>query len=321
MGINEVLGVGYSSFAGSPRNRIHNIQVGADKLNGLLVAPGEEFSLIEALRPFTVSEGYLPELVIKGDKIEPEVGGGLCQIGSTTFRAAMKSGLKITQRRNHSLVVSYYNDHRNGNPGTDATIYEGAVDFKFENDTPAHVLITTSMNAATGDLFFTFWGTSDGRIASYSEPVVGRWIPAGETKYIETENLEPGEEKCQGAHPGASASFTYSVTRADGELEETDYVSNYRSLPRICLVGIDPNADPDSEGGEVLGETMPADANESAKESNSASEKEDTGSDPQTLVDTNGSRSSIIDVYANNKEKIIKLISPNSIKPFSYSRF
>src|SRR5690606_1808590 len=148
----EILGVGYSNFAGSPANRVHNISIGAAKLDGLLIAPGEEFSLLNALRPFTVTAGYLPELVIKGDKITPEVGGGLCQIGSTTFRAAMNSGLSITERRNHSLVVSYYNDPRNGNPGTDATIYDGSPDFKFINDTGHHILIKTEMNRSNGDL-------------------------------------------------------------------------------------------------------------------------------------------------------------------------
>lgn len=246
LGITEVLGVGYSNFGGSPRNRVQNIAVGARKLHGLLIAPGEEFSLLQALRPFTIAGGYLPELVIKGDKIEPEIGGGLCQIGSTTFRAAMNSGMKITERRNHSLVVSYYNDPRNGNPGTDATIYDSSPDFKFINDTGNHILIMTSLNASTGDLIFTFWGTSDGRQASYSEPVVSRWIPAGATKYIPSSDLKPGEEKCQSSHVGAVASFVYSVIKANGEKEDVTYVSSYRPLPKICLVG-----------NEAAGETSP----------------------------------------------------------------
>lgn len=248
LGITEVLGVGYSNFSGSPRNRVHNISIGINKLNGLLIAPGEDFSLVQALKPFTISEGYLPELVIKGDKIEPEVGGGLCQIGSTTFRAAMKSGLPIVERRNHSLVVNYYNDPRNGNPGTDATIYDSSPDFKFKNDTGNYILIETEMNRTNGDLFFTFWGTSDGREGDYTEPVVSRWIGTGPTKYIETEDLAPGEQKCQGAHVGAEASFTYSVKRPDGTLDEELFTSSYRPLPTICLVGVDPNAEAEESG-------------------------------------------------------------------------
>jgi len=253
LGIAEVLGVGYSDFSGSPANRIHNISLGADKLDGLLIEPEETFSLLSALRPFTISEGYLPELVIKGDKIEPEIGGGLCQIGSTTFRAAMKSGLPITERRNHSLVVGYYNDPRNGNPGTDATIYDPAPDFKFTNDTGNYILIKTDMNASTGDLYFTFWGTSDGREADYTEPVVHRWIGTGPTKIVETTELAPGQRKCQGAHPGAETSFTYTVKRPDGEVEEEVFKSSYRPLPTICLVGIDPDAPKEGEEGSEEG--------------------------------------------------------------------
>ncbi len=240
LGIKEILGIGYSNFSGSPPNRIKNIRHAVkNKLEGLLISPDEEFSLISALKPFTLEGGYLPELVIKGDEIKPEIAGGLCQIGSTIFRTAMNSGLPITARRNHSLVVNYYNDHRNGLPGTDATIYDPAPDFKFLNDTGNYILVTTDMNVNNGDLFFTMWGTNDGRNGYYTEPVVHRWIPVGETKYIETTDLEPGVEKCQGAHTGAETSFTYVQELPSGEKEETVYSSYYRPLPKICLVGVE----------------------------------------------------------------------------------
>lgn len=238
LGITEKLGTGKSNFSGSPRNRVKNIRNGINKLNGLLIKPDEEFSLLAALRPFTTEGGYLPELVIKGDKIIPEIGGGLCQIGSTAFRMAMKSGMPITARRNHSLVVRYYNDPSNGNPGTDATIYDPAPDFKFLNDTGNYLLITTEMNTETGALAFTLWGTSDGRKGTYSPPVVSRWISSGPTKEIPTTDLAPGVRKCEKAHVGADASFTYSVELPNGEKKETVYTSHYRPLPEVCLVGV-----------------------------------------------------------------------------------
>ena len=239
LGIDEVLGVGTSSYRGSPTNRRGNIQNGVDLLNGLLIAPGETFSLLAALSPFTTENGYLPELVIKGDKITPEIGGGLCQIGTTAFRAAMNSGLPIVARQNHSLVVTYYNDPSNGNPGTDATIYEPAPDFKFLNDTEHFILFQAENLTSAQELRFTFWGTSDGRTGSYTPPVVSRWIPVGETVYTETLDLEPGVEQCQGSHIGADASFTYSVVNALGEKTETIFESHYRPLPRMCLVGVE----------------------------------------------------------------------------------
>ncbi|MBU0531356.1 VanW family protein [Patescibacteria group bacterium] len=250
LGITEVLGVGTSDFSGSPYNRIQNIKHGASKLNGILIAPDEEFSLLAALKPFTIEDGYLSELVIKGDEIKPEVGGGLCQIGTTTFRAAMNSGLPVTQRANHSLVVSYYDDPANGNPGTDATIYDPAPDLRFLNDTGNYVLFTTQVDEPNRILTFTFWGTNDGRNGYYSAPVVSGWSSPGETQYVETEDLAPGAEQCQGAHYGANASFTYYIERPDGEIEQTLYSSHYRALPRICLVGYDPDNPLNSEGEE-----------------------------------------------------------------------
>lgn len=238
LGIKEILGVGTSNFSGSPRNRVKNIRNGITKLNGTLIEPGEEFSLLAALRPFTPEGGYLPELVIKGDKIIPELGGGLCQIGTTTFRMAMNAGMRITARQNHSLVVRYYNDPKNKNPGTDATIYDPSPDFKFVNDTANYLLFATEMNTATGVLTFTLWGTPDGRRGTYDAPVVTRWYPAGEDKEIPTTELKPGERKCQEKHPGADAAFTYTRTLPDGTEEKKLYTSHYRPLPRTCLVGV-----------------------------------------------------------------------------------
>ncbi len=239
LGITEVLGVGQSVFKGSPGNRYKNIRHAAfNKLNGLIIKPGENFSLLNALKPFTLEGGYLPELTIKGDRLVPEIGGGLCQIGTTMFRAAMNAGLEITERRNHSLMISYYNDLTNGLPGTDATIYDPGTDFRFRNDTGHHILITSELNDQTGDLFFTLWGTSDGRKGYFIPPTVSRRMPAGPTKIIETTELPPGKKECQHAYPGAVASFTYVRELPTGEKKEVVYDSYYRPLPETCLVGV-----------------------------------------------------------------------------------
>ncbi len=239
LGIEEVLGVGVSNFSGSPLNRIKNIKNAVRKLNGLLIKSGEEFSAIKYTEPYTIAGGYLAEKVIKGDEIKPEIGGGLCQVGTTLFRMAMNSGMKITERRNHSLVVSYYNDPRNNQPGTDATIYDPAPDFRFLNDTGNYILLQTSMNEKTGELKFTMWGTSDGRKGSYTKPLVSKRLPAGPARITETTNLPPGKRECQHAFPGAVASFTYTRILADGTIEDQVFDSYYRPLPEICLVGVE----------------------------------------------------------------------------------
>ena len=240
LGIMEVLGVGYSTFKDSHTNRIKNIANAVKRLNGILVKPGEEFSANKFAGPYTTENGFLPEMVIKGNKIIPEVGGGMCQIGTTLFRMAMNSGMDITQRRNHSLVVSYYADPVNGNPGTDATLYEPNVDFKFVNDTGGYLLLQTSIDYTKQQLVFTLWGKSDGRKGSYTHPLVSKWIPAGEPQELvvaPTPELKAGERECQNAFRGAITSFTYTRFTSTSEKIDRVFDSYYRPLPKICMTG------------------------------------------------------------------------------------
>lgn len=239
LGIKEVLGTGVSNFAGSPTNRVKNIRNAVRKLNGILIKPDEVFSSIKYTQPYTIEGGYLPELVIKGDEIKPEIGGGLCQIGTTLFRMAMNSAMPIVERRNHSLVISYYSDPVNHLPGTDATIYDPAPDFQFKNNTGHYILLQTEIDEQKKDLIFTLWGTGDGRRGYFSHPVVHRWLSPGPTKNVETTSLPAGEKKCQHAYRGADASFTYTIELPDGTKEEKVFESHYRALPEICLVGVE----------------------------------------------------------------------------------
>lgn len=242
LGISEIIGVGITTFKDSHTNRIKNIANAVKRLNGTLIKPGEIFSANKYAGPFTSASGFLPEDVIKGDRIIKEVGGGMCQIGTTLFRMAMNSGMPITERRNHSLVVGYYADPVNGNPGTDATLYEPLVDFKFLNDTGNYLLLQAEIDYKKQQLTFTLWGKSDGRKGWYTHPLVSRWIPAGMPKEIEVDNLKPGEKKCQNAFRGAVASFTYTRITPNGEKVERVFESYYRPLPKICLVGRAPPA-------------------------------------------------------------------------------
>jgi len=238
LGIKEVIGVGQSDFTGSSGNRIKNITHGSSKLNGILIAPEQEFSALAALEPVTIEDGYFAEQIILGDKIEPGVGGGLCQIGTTLFRMAMNTGLPITERQNHSLVVHYYSDPTNGNPGTDATLYGPHPDLRFLNNTGHWMLLTTEINVKTKKLTYTLWGTSDGRHGSYTPPKVNEWIAApAEVKNIEDPTLEPGTQKCQSAFRGAKTSFLYTIVNPDGTITEKTFNSYYRPLPKICTNG------------------------------------------------------------------------------------
>ncbi len=144
LGINEFLSGGISDFSNSSRNRLANIEAGMNQVKGVIVKPGEIFSFGDYLGDITPEKGFKPEIVIKADGLKPELGGGICQVSSTLFRAVMQSGMHITQRKNHAFSVSHYYP-----AGTDATIYTPVTDLKFKNDTPAHVLIWPYYHAKT----------------------------------------------------------------------------------------------------------------------------------------------------------------------------
>ncbi len=240
LGIVELVGSGTSTFKDSHNNRIKNIANAVARLNGTLIKPGEIFSANKYAGPFTAESGFLPEQIIKGRKLKEEIGGGMCQIGTTLFRMAMQTGLPIIERHNHSLVVQYYADPVNGNPGTDATLYEPILDLKFLNDTGRYLLLFTNIDYKKQMLTFSLWGTKDGRSGSYTHPLVSKWIPAPiEVEYVPLDKnvdaVNGGSlTKCQPAFKGAVASFTYSRITASGEKIDRVFDSYYRPLPKIC---------------------------------------------------------------------------------------
>jgi vancomycin resistance protein YoaR len=182
LGITDLIGEGRSNFRGSPKNRIYNIKVGAARFNGVLIKPGEEFSFVKVLGPVDGEHGYLPELVIKKDKTEPEFGGGICQVSTTAFRAAIYSGLKITARTPHAYPVSYYNPQ-----GMDATVYIPRPDLRFINNTPGYILIQTKIEGT--ELVFDFYGTSDGRKTEIIGPKITERNPDGSMKATFTQKV------------------------------------------------------------------------------------------------------------------------------------
>jgi vancomycin resistance protein YoaR len=222
-GIIEQVGIANTTFVGSPDNRKHNITVGANALSGIIIKPGEEFSTLKNLGKIDQSTGYLPELVIKVNKTVPEYGGGLCQVSTTLFRAAMNSGLKITERQNHRYRVSYYEPP----VGMDATIYEGSPDFKFVNTYTNSILVQSSVVGTK--ITFEIFGKKDGRTVNIPSPSVYDVVNPPDAEYTDTDTLPEGTtKKIESAHPGASASFIYTVFKSDGSvMNKQTFVSKY----------------------------------------------------------------------------------------------
>jgi vancomycin resistance protein YoaR len=139
LGIDELVSLGQSDFSGSAEYRITNIGVGMNILNGILIAPGEEFSFNENIGSIDAKNGFVEGYAIIQNRTQQEFGGGICQDSTTLFRAAFWAGLPITERWGHSFYISWYDKYglgENGNgPGLDATIFTGGPDLKFVNDT------------------------------------------------------------------------------------------------------------------------------------------------------------------------------------------
>lgn len=218
MGITELLSTGSTNFAGSPVNRRHNIKIGASKFNGVLIKPDQNFSFNTTLGAVDASTGYLPELVIKDNKTIPEYGGGMCQVSSTAFRAALNGGLPILERTAHSYPVSYYKPY-----GVDATVYLPKPDLVFKNDTGKYILIQTRI--VGNNLYYDFYGTKAARTMKFggSENQAGAIFPVESiTPYIYDQGVRGNN-----SFSAVIYRFIYDST---GKLTDTDkFTSKYDS--------------------------------------------------------------------------------------------
>lgn len=233
MGIAEVVTVGESNYAGSPANRRHNIAVGLARFNGHVIPQGTVFSFGETLGPVDGTTGYRKELVIKGDRTEPDYGGGLCQVSSTAYRGVWEHGFPITQRINHSYAVSYY-----GPQGTDATVYPPNPDMKFLNDGPSALLIQTHHDEKD-HAYFIYYGTKDERASSVYGPFIWNRSSPPPDRTIETTELAPGQRRKVGdRHPGMNAAWVRLTTLPDGTTKEETTISIYQARPLFYEVGV-----------------------------------------------------------------------------------
>lgn len=206
LGINALIGKGDSDYGKSPTSRINNIKIGMAKFNGIIIKPDEEFSFNNLLGEVDDKNGYQAELVIKSGELVREFGGGLCQVSTTVFRAAIMAGFPITERRSHSFPVQYYNPQ-----GFDSTIYPGVIDLKFINNTPNHILIQTKVIGS--HLSVEIYGSDDGRKVSMEGP-------------FQYEHQSSGAMK---------AYFARTITLADGTKKEERFNSIYKAPPQSPL--------------------------------------------------------------------------------------
>ncbi len=226
LGITELVSDRRTTFAGSTSARIQNIKAASKNFHGLLVAPGETFSMVAYMDDVSLDNGYAEALIIFGGRTIKGVGGGVCQVSTTLFRAAFFGGFPIEERYAHAYRVSYY-EHGFG-PGLDATVYAPLVDFKFTNDTPYWLLIESYVYQS--ELQFKFYSTSDGRTVEVSSPQVSNVVPAPEPKYEENPDLAPGEIKQVDYAANGADVVVYRTVRRNGEVLSDDVIRT-RYLP------------------------------------------------------------------------------------------
>jgi vancomycin resistance protein YoaR len=226
MGIKELLGRGKSTFKHSSDIRNYNVEKGASIINRILVAPDETFSFIKNLGEVTLDNGFKKAYVIKKGKTELDVGGGICQVSTTLFRAMLDAGLDITDRHPHAYRVGYYEE--DSPPGYDATVFIPNPDLKFLNDTGHYVLIQSTYDGKNKTLVYEIYGTSDGRKTEISN--YRRWdsTPPPPDVYIDDPTLPPGKV-VQDEHriAGLKTAFDWKVTRNEEIIHQKTFQSSY----------------------------------------------------------------------------------------------
>jgi len=238
LGIKELLAMGESFFNDSIPTRIYNIALAASRLHGIVIPPGETFSFAQNIGDISTATGYQQAYVIKNKQTILEDGGGVCQVSTTLFRAALNAGLPITERQAHYYRVGFY-EQGGYPPGLDATVYPPSPDLKFKNDTGAYILIQTKIDKQKKRLAFEFYGTSDGRRVELEKPLIHSQTEPPPPIYVDEPGLPVGTEKrIDTTHWGAKVSFKRKIFTSTGELkEDRTFWSNYFAWPAVYQRG------------------------------------------------------------------------------------
>ncbi len=232
LGIRELIATGTTYFRGSSSTRVYNIEVAAEKFVGAVVPPGGVFSFNSTVEAVSGANGFEDSAIIWGDRTAVGVGGGVCQVSTTVFRAALEAGFPLLERHNHGYVVSWY-----GDPGFDATIYTPYVDFRFLNDSEAHLLIQPVVDTVEGVLSFRFYGTKPDREVVIGEAEYKDNKEPGDPIYQLDASLDAGQVKqVEWAKEGMTATVIRQVTE-NGNTREDRIVSVYRPWNAMFLYG------------------------------------------------------------------------------------
>lgn len=228
--INGVMGSFSSSYQSSDANRSANIKAATEFVNGTLLMPGEVFSYSEATQ--RDKSKYKEGNVYINDKVEKDIGGGICQVSSALYRAVMRANLRPAERHNHSMTVGY------AKPGLDATVAWGYLDFKIKNtySTPIYIQGITH-NKVTEFKVYGDVKELKGRTYEMENEII-RTIPITE-EIIRDPNLKEGTRKVESAGITGYVAKGYQVTYENGKAIKKELVSTdtYKMVPQKVRVG------------------------------------------------------------------------------------
>ena len=236
MGITGLVGA-YETFYGGVANRIHNVQLVAHLIDDHYIAPNEEFSFNGTTGERSESKGFLEAPVIINGELKTGLGGGVCQVSTTTFNAAYEAGLPITDRTNHALYISHYPQ------GRDATVNYPDTDLKFVNDTGHWLWLRTFVSSSS--LTVALYGAPQHReVQSEVSPLVVTGQPP--VKRVPDPNLTIGTTALEEfGSPSRSTSVRRKVFSSSGKLlYDHTWYSAYSAEPRVIRYGTKPKAEP-----------------------------------------------------------------------------
>lgn len=231
-----LLSQGRSSYRlAHSEDRTYNVKFGLSKYDGVVIPQGAEFSFNQILGWVTEEAGWKKALAIfGGGGVRPVPGGGLCQVSTTMYRAAILSGLPITWRKPHSLDVSYYQEY---GYGIDATVYPPEdIDLKFVNDTPGPIFLHTYTNDELQEAFFEFYGIDDGREVELTQ-IENRPVKL-DTQIVTAPDVDSGGRVViNKGRVGRYIEWDWIVKKPDGTIDARKIETLYPAAPAVVAVG------------------------------------------------------------------------------------
>ncbi len=236
-------------MGGSSANRIHNVHLLADMLDGRIVKAGQAFDFNKAIGQRTTARGFLVGQQIENGQLVPAIGGGVCQVVTTLYDAAFYAGLKVTDRRNHDFYLSHY-------PlGMDATVSWGGPEFRFVNTLKHAILIKTSYTNST--MSIQLYGTREGITVTQKTSAKSGFTSPRERR-IPDASVAPGEEVRSGGGSGGFNVTVFRTVKKNGKVIRKDqFTSHYTPEDIIIKVG-PPKAKDKSKAKTATGNTPPA---------------------------------------------------------------